>query len=82
MLEWNVRNILARISLQYLLTFKKCSITVLFGARLFLSRSFKISQFNIFTNERLYGYGGVSIVVHHSLKVRPISIDVLVKKVF
>lgn len=61
---------------------QKCVVAVLPEMQLFLRNVISIFQFHIFRADRLNRYGGVSIVIHRTIKVKPIDIRDNLKVVF
>lgn len=82
-LQWNVRSLSARLpSLLNLLSLHRCSVALLSETWLLPSHSINIPNFVSFRSDRHDGYGEVAIVIHNSLKSRPISLDVVTKNSF
>jgi hypothetical protein len=81
--QWNVRSLPVRLpSLQNLLSTSKCSIALLSETWLLPFRSINIPNYVNFRSDRLDGYGGAAIIIHQSIKSRPISINSATKNVF
>jgi uncharacterized membrane protein len=82
-LQWNVRSLIARLpTLQYLLSYNKCSIALLSETWLLPTRLFNIPDFSFLRSDRQDGYGGAAVLVHNSLRSRFISIDGNTRKTF
>ena len=82
-LQWNVRSLMARLpSLQYVLSCNKCSIALLSETWLLPARSINISNYVSYRSDRQDGYGGSAIIIHNSLRSRPISIVETIRNSF
>lgn len=75
-LQWNVKSLIVRLpTLQYLISYKKCFLTIRLETWLLSSHSIVISDYSSYRSDRQDGYDGAAIIIHNSLRFRPISID-------
>lgn len=74
-IQWNVKSLTARLPiLQYILSHNKCSIALISEIWLLPARSINIPNYVSFRADHQDGYGDATIIIHNSLRSRPISI--------
>ena len=74
-LQWDIRSLRPSIGdLSFLISDQCCSVAILPETWLLPCNIISIPQFHIFRADRLDGYGGVAIVTHQAIQVRPIDI--------
>lgn len=78
-LKWNVRSLMSRfLDLSEFLFKNKCQIALISETWLLPNKKVSIPHFHVTRSDRIYGFGCVGILSHHSIQFKPMSVDTII----